>query len=122
MTRLLQAPVIDLKALLTACLDSAETRFRVVPEILAVRFPQHRDLLDDAAGEEAEEDLIWVQDELEGPWVSWGDGRVDLANCCARACSSADQAVFRLKAFVHYCGKPEEPRRFISSGHFVAFF
>ena len=30
--RLLDAPVVDLKALLTACLDRAETRLRVVPE------------------------------------------------------------------------------------------
>ena len=70
LARLLDAPVVDLKALLTACLDRAETRLRVVPEILAVRFPQHRDLLDDAAGEEAEEYLIWAQERaVENGWL-----------------------------------------------------
>ena len=119
MAQLLTAPTLDMKDLLVKYLRRAETKLRMVPDILGVRFPQYRD--DAGAGSEDEE-LVWVQDEREGLWASWGDGCVDLAACCARTCASADQAVFRLRAFVHYCGKPEEARRLVFSGHFVAYF
>ena len=119
LARLLTAPVLDMKLLLVACLGRVETKLRTVPDTLGVRFPQYRD---DAGEGSEDEELIWVQGELAGPWATWGDGRVDLAACCTRTCASADQAVFRLRAFVHYCGKPEEARRLVSSGHFVAYF
>ena len=63
-----------------------------------------------------------MQDETECPRALWGDGCVDLTDCCAQTCTDPEQAVFRLKAFVHYCRKPPEPRRLVSSGHFVAYF
>ena len=105
LARLLTAPTLDMKSLLAACLGRVETKLRMVPDILGVRFPQYRD---DAIESSEDEELVWVQDEQEGPLASWGDGHVDLAACCAQTCASADQAVFRLKAFVHYCGKPEQ--------------
>ena len=64
LARLLTAPTLNMKSLLVRCLDRVETKLRMVPDILGVRFPQYRD---DACGCSEDEELVWVQDELEGP-------------------------------------------------------
>ena len=57
LARLLTAPTIDMKALLVACLGQGDRNLHVVPDILGVRFLQHRD----DAGEDAEdEEFVWV--------------------------------------------------------------
>ena len=63
LARLLTAPALDMKSLLAACLGRVETTLRMVPDILGVRFPQYRD---DAGGGSEDEELVWVQDELDG--------------------------------------------------------
>ena len=63
MARLLTAPALDMKSLLATCLGRVETQLCVVPDILAVRFPQYRD---DAGKGLEDEDLVWVQDKVDG--------------------------------------------------------
>ena len=63
MAQLLTAPTLDMKELLAKCLRRAETELRMVPDSLGVRFPQYRD---DAGGGSEDEELVWVQGELDG--------------------------------------------------------
>ena len=50
--RLLTAPVIDMKPLLNGSLGRVETRLRMVPDIIAVRWPQYWDSAEEGAEDE----------------------------------------------------------------------
>ena len=70
----------------------------------------------------------WIQPETsgdagaQGP-VDWRGGRVDLRACCATGCAGAENAVYRLRAGVHYCNRGKVPGPGVADeGHFTAFF
>ena len=112
---------IDGPALIQALLSTEDLMLRSVPSTLAVRFPQHLRDDDDLLGEED----AWIQPEDADSYrpVTWKGERVDLRACCSPGCVGAENAVYRLRAFVHYCRRGNVPGPRISDeGHFTAHF
>ena len=52
----------------------------------------------------------------------WGDGIMDFSECCTPECIQTEEAIYRIRSYVHYCRKPPRPSLSVSSGHFAAFF
>jgi hypothetical protein len=119
---LVQQDVIDMVSFLQKAMGGAELLLRAVPPALAVRLPQFIEQGGDDVEPDAER--TWIQEDFvdDRREVIWGDERVDLTACCSEGCKDRDQAVYRLKAFVSYCNKPEWPALAMSQGHFVAYF
>ena len=69
---------------------------------------------------------VWVQADEDGGHhhtsVMWGDGIMDFSECCTPECIQTEEAIYRVRSYVHYCGKPPRPSLSVSSGHFAAFF
>ena len=108
-------------ALVQELLSTEEGRLRAAPPFLAIRFPQFLFAGDFTFGEERQ----WIQPEDADSYrpVVWQGGCVDLRACCAAGCAGAENAVYRLRACVHYCNRGHVPGPGVSDeGHFTAFF
>ena len=66
---------------------------------------------------QAEED-----DGHHHPSVRWGDGIMDFSECCTPDCIQTEEAIYRIKSYVHYCRKPPTPSLSVTSGHYASFF
>ena len=99
-----KAERIDMQTLLRSSLQHDATRLRRLPLLLVLRVPQF--IHEDDAGEV---ERAWVQ--LEGANGSfnvpacWGDGFLDFSTCCAPDCRNTEEAIYRIKSYVHYCIK-----------------
>lgn len=69
---------------------------------------------------------VWVQAEEDGchhhTSVRWGDGIMDFSECCTPDCIQTEEAIYRIKSYVHYCRKPPTPSLSVTSGHYASFF
>jgi hypothetical protein len=54
--------------------------------------------------------------------VMWGDGIMDFSECCTPECIQTEEAIYRIRSYVHYCRKPPTPSLSVSTGHFASFF
>jgi hypothetical protein len=113
-------------AVLQELLSTDDLQLRAAPLTLAVRLPQFM-LLETRDGDGWGDDDFWqwIQPEDADDYreVTWKDGLVDLRACCAPGCVGAEDAVYRLRACVHYCNRGDVPGPGVTDeGHFTASF